>query len=308
MKNYVIIGAGLTGLSLAKKLVDSGESSVLVLEKSRGLGGRMATRRTLETRFDHGAQFYRLKADSKIMHQFWLQNNDSHQWFISPVGDHWCSKEGMTSLAKKIAQGLDFSLEKHIQSIVKTDKCWLLTSDKGEKWEAKNVILTAPLPQALLLLDKSEINYSAELKKIHYTKALIGLITLKSSIEISQYGYREFNQGDFFSLADQSSKGVSNLPALTLTMSPVFSEKYFDETDESIVLSSMLKSFKVLYPECEVVGSELKKWRYCQSLNSYEKSFLEVQKNFFLAGDAFGGSSLLGALRSSQALADFLIT
>ncbi|NOT79709.1 MAG: NAD(P)-binding protein [Bacteriovoracaceae bacterium] len=308
MKNYVIIGAGLTGLSLAKKLVDSGESSVLVLEKSRGLGGRMATRRTLETRFDHGAQFYRLKTDSKIMHQFWLQNNDSHQWFISPAGDHWCAKEGMTSLAKKIAKGLDFSLEKQIQSIVKTDECWLLTSDKGEKWEAKNVILTAPLPQALLLLDKSEINYSAELKKIHYTKALIGLITLKSSIEISQYGYREFNQGDFFSLADQSSKGVSNLPALTLTMSPAFSEKYFDETDESIVLSSMLKSFKVLYPECEVVGSELKKWRYCQSLNSYEKSFLEVQKNFFLAGDAFGGSSLLGALRSSQALADFLIT
>lgn len=308
MKKYIIIGAGFTGLSIAKNLVDSGETSVLVLEKSRGLGGRMATRRTLETRFDHGAQFYRLKADSKKMHRFWLQNNDSHQWFVSPVGDHWCAKEGMTALAKKLAKGLDFSLEKQIQSITKTDECWILTSDKGEKWEAKNVILTAPLPQALLLLDKSQINYSVELKKIHYTKALIALITLKSPTLINQYGYREFNQGDFFSVADQSSKGVSSVPALTLTMSPAFSELYFDEADESNVLSSILKSLKFLYPECEVVGSELKKWRYCQTLGTYEKSFLEVQKNFFLAGDAFGGSSLLGALRSSQALSDFLIT
>ena len=68
MKDYIIIGAGLSGLNIARKIKELELGSVLVLEKSRGIGGRMATRRTLETRFDHGAQFYRVKTDISEIH------------------------------------------------------------------------------------------------------------------------------------------------------------------------------------------------------------------------------------------------
>ena len=56
MKKVAIIGAGLAGLTLARRL--RGFASVTVLEKSRGLGGRMATRRSDNFEFDHGAQFF----------------------------------------------------------------------------------------------------------------------------------------------------------------------------------------------------------------------------------------------------------
>jgi len=56
MKSLAIIGAGIAGITLARQLQDSAEVSVF--EKSRGFGGRMATRRAGSYQFDHGAQFF----------------------------------------------------------------------------------------------------------------------------------------------------------------------------------------------------------------------------------------------------------
>ncbi len=52
----LILGAGMTGLSAATELQRAGRR-VLVLDKGRSVGGRMATRRMGEAVFDHGAQF-----------------------------------------------------------------------------------------------------------------------------------------------------------------------------------------------------------------------------------------------------------
>ena len=53
-----IVGAGLSGVTCAASLHEQG-ISVRVFEKSRGIGGRMATRRTpAGLHFDHGAQYF----------------------------------------------------------------------------------------------------------------------------------------------------------------------------------------------------------------------------------------------------------
>ena len=52
----LIVGAGISGLMAARELKKNGYQ-VLVLDKGRGLGGRMATRRMGGARLDHGAQF-----------------------------------------------------------------------------------------------------------------------------------------------------------------------------------------------------------------------------------------------------------
>ena len=58
-ERVAIVGAGVAGLAAARRLAGHG-IPVTVLEKSRGLGGRCATRRVRtgsdELRFDHGAQ------------------------------------------------------------------------------------------------------------------------------------------------------------------------------------------------------------------------------------------------------------
>lgn len=312
IKDFIVIGAGLSGLHIAREIKEIGLGEVLILEKSRGVGGRMATRRTLNTKFDHGAQFYRVKADITKIHQFWSQKGVSHQWFVSIKGNHWCAPLGMTALAKSLAEGVDVSLEKQVSSIQYENKLWKIISDKNEIWFCKKLIITSPLPQSLKLLEDVISNQLADqdvvndIKKINYTKAVIGLITLEDDIETDVSGYEEFQSGNFFSITNQKTKGVSETPAFVVTMSPAFSEEVFDQSDD-LTLEKLLKEFQGKYPGAKIISSELKKWRYCQPTSQYKKYFSEIAPNVFLIGDAFGGSSLLGAVRSSDALFNFLL-
>lgn len=50
-----VVGAGVAGLTAARNL--SASDDVVVVDKGRGVGGRLATRRIGEATFDHGAQF-----------------------------------------------------------------------------------------------------------------------------------------------------------------------------------------------------------------------------------------------------------
>jgi predicted NAD/FAD-dependent oxidoreductase len=57
MAEVLVIGAGLAGLSCACALREQ-SVDVRVLEKSRGVGGRCATRRIEGQPVDHGLAFY----------------------------------------------------------------------------------------------------------------------------------------------------------------------------------------------------------------------------------------------------------
>ena len=55
-----IVGSGIAGLLAANGLVEKNQS-VLVVDKGRGVGGRMSVRRFANGTFDHGAQFFTVK-------------------------------------------------------------------------------------------------------------------------------------------------------------------------------------------------------------------------------------------------------
>jgi len=59
-RHIAVIGAGMAGIACARTLVQAGHR-VTVFEKSRGAGGRMATRRSEFGGFDHGAQFFTVR-------------------------------------------------------------------------------------------------------------------------------------------------------------------------------------------------------------------------------------------------------
>ena len=51
-----------------------GKFNVKVFEKSRGVGGRMSTRKETSFTFDHGAQFFKIKtSDFKSFFQNYLK-------------------------------------------------------------------------------------------------------------------------------------------------------------------------------------------------------------------------------------------
>ena len=60
IESILIIGAGLSGLSAARRLGNV-PRSVLIVDKGRSVGGRLATRRIDGGRADHGAQFFTVR-------------------------------------------------------------------------------------------------------------------------------------------------------------------------------------------------------------------------------------------------------
>ena len=73
--DVLVIGAGMAGLIAAAELQRAGRR-VVVLDKSRGVGGRLASRRFDGATFDHGAQFIttrnpRFAAVLEQGRQFW---------------------------------------------------------------------------------------------------------------------------------------------------------------------------------------------------------------------------------------------
>ena len=59
MLNVAVIGAGITGITLANLLHK--KVNITVFEKSRGVGGRMATRRAEPYQFNHGTQYFKIE-------------------------------------------------------------------------------------------------------------------------------------------------------------------------------------------------------------------------------------------------------
>ena len=59
-KTVAIIGSGISGLTLAHKL--GKHYNCTIFDKSRGVGGRITTRRAPPFQFDHGAQFFKAKS------------------------------------------------------------------------------------------------------------------------------------------------------------------------------------------------------------------------------------------------------
>ena len=59
-KSISIIGCGISGIFAALYLKKRGLKNIRLFDKSRGVGGRLATRRSSEGKFDHGAQYLKL--------------------------------------------------------------------------------------------------------------------------------------------------------------------------------------------------------------------------------------------------------
>ena len=98
--DVLVVGGGIAGLTAARALRAS-DQSVLVLEKSRGFGGRAATRRWEEMPFDHGAQFFTARsAEFRTQVDDWLGRGVCFEW---SRGFHRATEDGSKPQASSSA-------------------------------------------------------------------------------------------------------------------------------------------------------------------------------------------------------------
>jgi predicted NAD/FAD-dependent oxidoreductase len=181
-------------------LVDQGYQ-VTVLEKSRGVGGRMSTRRAGESlQFDHGAQYFTVRDPNFRNHvTSWLRDGVAARWQgrIASVengvikeekGDRerFVAKPGMSAICKHLATGIEIRLETEVDPPRRIVNQWRLTSDSEALGMFDTVIVSAPPAQSARLLEAApKLADAAKSVKMEGCWALMLALTQPSSLEYS---------------------------------------------------------------------------------------------------------------------------
>lgn len=164
MSRIAVIGAGIAGLACARVLHDAGHE-LRVFEKSRGVGGRMATRRTDQGTFDHGAQYF--TARDPIFRRAvdgWLGAGTVAPYegrivrlqsaAATPLSHEelrYVATPGMTAPCRVLAKGIDVLFECTVSAVTPGDEGWRVSWDEGGESGFDAVVLAVPAVQALPL-------------------------------------------------------------------------------------------------------------------------------------------------------------
>jgi hypothetical protein len=190
-----VIGAGIAGLSAARTLQEQGHE-VRVFEKSRGPGGRAATRRYGEVGFDQGAQYF--TARDPVFRRAvaaWEEAGVVAPWDariarvvageLLPSPDRqtrFVAVPGMNALGKHLATGLDVHWQTRVASPRFDGEHWSLRAEDGSdlgRFDA--LVIAAPAPQAAELLHPQAPALAAIADGVSYEPMWAAMLTVNEA-------------------------------------------------------------------------------------------------------------------------------
>lgn len=315
MSKVVIIGAGLSGLIAARELKSRGHEAILV-DKGRGIGGRMATRRDGDATFDHGAQFFTARsAEFRKEVEAWRSAGVAKKWFEgypSPGNekpdDHYPryrGSSGMTGIGKWLVRDLNVHLGEEIESLRHDENGWTARSRSGQEFSGEQLLLTCPLPQSL------ELFYTSGETLPKATREVLGSVTfepcfavlaiLKSASKIPAPGALYLSEGPIAWIADNFQKGISSREgAVTIHSTGAFARKHYGD-DENAVGKILLDAAREYLGE-EVSSFQVRRWRYSKPENALDVGIVFLPElELYFAGDSLNGAKVEGAFLSGLA-------
>ncbi|MGA0333986.1 MAG: NAD(P)/FAD-dependent oxidoreductase [Kiritimatiellia bacterium] len=298
MNNSVLIlGAGISGLTAARYLRDR-EMNVVLVDKGRGVGGRVATRwkgtpDRIEGRWDHGAQFVSLRSRALKQHLAdWGCLDLLESWMpghSDPSIPRMRPKEGMNAFPKKLAEGLEIHRGQRILKIEQQENGWMAHSESGEIFQAAQMLSTIPMPQFLDLARQSSLSllpgeFSC-LSSVQYERCLTLLIELEGPSGLSQPGYLRVNSGILETISDQQLKGISNDPLLVAHATPAFSLEWYDRDRNAA--ASVLRAAVQEKISSRIRNVQIHGWKFAKPVQRIPENFLQLDNGILLAGDGF---------------------
>ena len=323
MAAVAVIGAGLSGLVAARKLAQVHE--VVVFEKSRGVGGRLATRRAGSFEFDHGAQFF--TAQTTAFRRFlqplieagsvadWParlselrrgQVVESRQW--GSDFPHYVGTPAMNAFGKALASGLDVRLETAITSLRRKGAHWQLVGEAQRPLgEFDWVIVTAPAAQAADLLAPTSLASVAARVRMQACYAL--LLGFDEAVDLPWQAALVHEADISWISVNNSKPGRPPSSSLVVHSTNAWAEAHADDDLEAVR--------RHLLDECgEVTGIDtvsaafvdVHRWRYANVERQEGDLYaLDSDQQLAACGDWFVRGRVEGAFSSADALATRLM-
>jgi predicted NAD/FAD-dependent oxidoreductase len=326
MESVLIIGAGISGLLAAQELRRAG-LRVKIVEKSRGVGGRMATRRIAsvygEAKADHGTQYLTSRHSSRFaaVLQSLQESGTLALWAGPPIreqtdkgrlrGERFIAPQGMTAPAKELAQGLDITLGERVVGLSVSQGAraaqWRAVTDNNSVVEADALLLTSPVPQTLALLDAGapapllSAEERSALEAVSYAPCIAVMLALAPPAKSPPLRLPVADSSLQWATGNLAKGVRAETESLTLHLNADFSRKHWETPEADLLplvwqeLRKALAAFgEDVAPEA-VAATSVHRWRFSRVTAPFGKRFYALESSRFppcvLAGDAFASNA-----------------
>jgi len=326
-QHVAVIGAGMAGLSCATALQQAGHS-VRIFDKSRGVGGRLSTRRADGWVCDHGAQFFTVKDEgfSKQVAE-WEKAGVAGQWSprikvlnADAHGNHWSDPKGettrfvglpgMSAPTRALSESLDVRTGTTINGMFATTKGWQLHSAEHGMLprQFSRVVLAAPPVQSAAILGSSSEMLTGIATSIAMQPCWTVMLQFKQKQVELPFDAAFVNAGPLSWIARNSSKpGRAGLESWILHSTPAWATVHV-ESNVADVGPLLIKAFTDLGGAAPSLWSA-HRWRYASSDTSVSlNSAWDAANGLGLCGDWLNGGRVEGAWLSGQHLAQRMLS
>lgn len=337
-KHLAVIGAGMAGIACARTLVQAGHT-VQLFEKSRGVGGRMATRGSQFGSFDHGAQYF-TQRDPRFTQALATVPGLCKPWSantvrvldaqgrvaaagLPPRDSHWVPVPGMNALARQWVQPLqaELSLQTRITRLERdalNARRWQLRSegpDGGQQVFSgfHGVLLAMPSPQTCALLQGSGLatGWVKRLEQVQVAPCWTLMLAFPQAMQPGmsalgpQWNAARSTHHRIAWLARESSKpGREPIERWTVQASAAWSQEHLED-DTQRVQGKLLKAFsEVTGIRAEPAYVDTQRWRYAKTTAPLGQSHLwDAKSGLGACGDWCLGHRVENAFVSGLELA-----
>jgi len=305
-----VIGAGISGLVCARHLVAGGHE-VTVLEKSRSLGGRCATRKFGEHVVDTGAQYFTVR-DPIVRKEIEQVAGVQFKKITQPIliagkkgevyregEERFYIRNGNNRLGAMLADGLEIRKETEVGAVTLVEKQWEVAGDRYDV-----VVSSAPWPQSARILGRSEAG-------VGYEPNLTALLEYRESWSRSEYAQIDPRGEDPLSwVACENAKAgrvADGSTVYVVQASAKYSRENLEKKPEEWVgdLQGRLEKVFGLNPERRgLVMSH--RWRYARREKDSGHPE-ELPKGLYLCGDSEVDSRVESVWRSGKETAEKIL-
>lgn len=305
----------MAGLACASLLAEA-NFSVRVFEKSRGIGGRIATRRTADgLQFDHGAQYFTattpaFQAFTSAAHragtlESWLPNGRPGK----VRGDWLVGQPAMNAFLKPAAARLDVDLGTQVSDIARAQGGWALSFNGRSSVDMFDaVIVTAPAPQAQALTTASPL-LQKQLDAVEMAPCWALMLAADATV-MAGPSVLEAPHPDIAWMARNACKpGREQYPETWIVhASTPWSVRHL-ETQPDVAVARLRQIALPLagLRDDRILHAAAHRWRYARTMKPAGAPFLSDETGTLLAaGDWCLGPRVENAFESGRAAADFI--
>lgn len=297
-----VIGAGIAGVACAATLRDCG-IKVRIYDKSRGMGGRMATRRVAPWQWDHGVQ-YMVGEDPEFRRLLmklprWT-NASAKPWFVG--------QPSQNQLVKELAQGIELSLQTRIINIARgEDGRWIVETDAAASSSPCDAIAVAiPAPQARNLLPRTPA--FAALHRVTMAPCWALLVATPELVDLPAVIESPHEHIAWFA-ADHSKPGrPTGNGQYVVHANSAWSKRHLEASSET-AKAALLECFQDIAGDVDISYAAAHRWRYAFTETPLGQSCLfEGERLIGACGDWCLGRRVEHAFQSGLALGRALAT